>query len=212
MADQPAFSRCPYCQRKLEKRPQRKSKCPLCGEMIFVRGGDLMREDEVAAAEKKKTAAKKSAKSSSSSSSKKSSAAKKKSTATQKAKSTAGTAKKKSTAKPKSKLESDLKRKKKGALFTQGDLQAGFMLVIQLLGKFFKPEQIAQLLGGLMGGGGTATRSAFADLDTDSLLAEAAQVYDDLDADDQRHLLAVFTWVQNGFSLEENAADGEAVG
>ena len=211
MADQPAFSRCPYCQRKLEKRPQRKSKCPLCGEMIFVRGGDLMREDEVAAAEKKKTAAKKSAKSSSSSSSKKSSAAKKKSTATQKAKSTAGTAKKKSTAKPKSKLESDLKRKKKGA-FTQGDLQAGFMLVIQLLGKFFKPEQIAQLLGGLMGGGGTATRSAFADLDTDSLLAEAAQVYDDLDADDQRHLLAVFTWVQNGFSLEENAADGEAVG
>lgn len=208
MADQPAFSRCPYCQRKLEKRPQRKSKCPLCGEVIFVRGGDLMREDEVAAADKKKTAAKKSAKSSSSSSSKKSSAAKKKSAATKKAKSTA---KKKSTAKPKSKLESDLKRKRKGA-FTQGDLQAGFMLVIQLLGKFFKPEQIAQLLGGLMGGGGAATRSAFADLDTDSLLAEAAQVYDDLDASDQRHLLAVFTWVQNGFSLEENTADAEAVG
>jgi predicted RNA-binding Zn-ribbon protein involved in translation (DUF1610 family) len=211
MADQPSFSRCPYCQRKLEKRPQRKSKCPLCGEVIFVRGGDLMREDEVAAADKKKTAAKKSAKSSSSSSSKKSSAAKKKSAATKKAKSTAGAAKKKSTAKPKSKLESDLKRKKKGA-FTQGDLQAGFMLVIQLLGKFFKPEQIAQLLGGLMGGGGAATRSAFADLDTDSLLAEAAQVYDDLDASDQRHLLAVFTWVQNGFSLEENTADAEAVG
>lgn len=211
MADQPSFSRCPYCQRKLEKRPQRKSKCPLCGEVIFVRGGDLMREDEVAAADKKKTAAKKSAKSSSSSSSKKSSATKKKSAATKKAKSTAGAAKKKSTAKPKSKLESDLKRKKKGA-FTQGDLQAGFMLVIQLLGKFFKPEQIAQLLGGLMGGGGAATRSAFADLDTDSLLAEAAQVYDDLDASDQRHLLAVFTWVQNGFSLEENTADAEAVG
>jgi hypothetical protein len=208
MADQPAFSRCPYCQRKLEKRPQRKSKCPLCGEVIFVRGGDLLREDEVADADKKKAAAKKTAKSSSSSSSKKSSAAKKKSTATKKAKTTA---KKKTPAKPKSKLESDLKRKKKGA-FTQGDLQAGFMLVIQLLGKFFKPEQIAQLLGGLMGGGDTATRNAFADLDTDSLLAEAAQVYDDLDADDQRHLLAVFTWVQNGFSLEENAADGEAVG
>jgi hypothetical protein len=195
MADQPAFSRCPYCQRKLEKRPQRKSKCPHCDEVIYVRAGDLMRADEVEQAEKSKRKAaadkKKSAKSTGKSSSKK----------------TKSTAKKKTTskAKPKSKLESDLKRKKKDA-FTPGDLQAGIMLVIQLLGKFLKPDQIAQLLGGLMGGGGPATRSAFADLDTASLLSEAGQVYDDLDADDQRHLLAVFTWVQNGFSSEDDQA------
>ena len=194
MADQPAFSRCPYCQRKLEKRPQRKSKCPHCGEVIYVRGDDLMRQDEVEAAAKPE---------------KKPAAASKKSIkkSTGAAKPAKSTAKKKTTskpkAKPKSKLESDLKRKQKDT-FKPGDLQAGLMLVIKLLGKFLKPEQIAAILGGLMGGG-NATRSAFVDLDTDSLLAEAAQVYDDLDADDQRHLLAVFTWAQNGFKLDEDA-------
>ncbi|MBP8293726.1 MAG: hypothetical protein KAX65_13205 [Caldilineaceae bacterium] len=195
MADQPAFSRCPYCQRKLEKRPQRKSKCPLCGETIYVRGDDLMRDDEVEAAARPKQ---------------KPAAASKKSTkkSTGAAKPAKSTAKKKKTSKPKtkpkSKLESDLKRKKKAA-FKPGDLQAGIMLVIQLLGKFLKPEQIAAILGGLMGGG-NATRSAFVDVDTDSLLTEAAQVYDDLDADDQRQLLAVFTWAQSGFSLDEDSA------
>jgi hypothetical protein len=194
MADQPAFSRCPYCQRKLEKRPQRKSKCPLCGEIIYVRGDDLLRADEVAAAARPKQ---------------KPAAASKKSTkkGTGAAKPAKSTAKQKTSskpkAKPKSKLERDLKRKKKAA-FKPGDLQAGLMLVIQLLGKFLKPEQIAAILGGLMGGG-NATRSAFVDVDTDSLLAEAAQVYDDLDADDQRQLLAVFTWAQNGFKLDEDA-------
>ena len=190
MADQPAFSRCPYCQRKLEKRPQRKSKCPHCGEVIYVRGDDLMRADEVETAARPKQ---------------KPAAATKKSTGA--AKPAKSTAKKKTTSKPKtkpkSKLESDLKRKKKAA-FKPGDLQAGIMLVIQLLGKFLKPEQIAAILGGLLGGG-DATRSAFVDVDTDSLLTEAAQVYDDLDADDQRHLLAVFTWAQNGFKLDEDA-------
>ena len=186
MADQPAFSRCPYCQRKLEKRPQRKSKCPLCGETIYVRGDDLMRADEVEAAVSKK-------------STKKSAGAAKPAKSTAKKKTTS-----KPKAKPKNKLESDLKRKKKAA-FKPGDLQAGIMLVIQLLGKFLKPEQIAAILGGLMGGG-NATRSAFVDVDTDSLLTEAAQVYDDLDADDQRQLLAVFTWAQNGFSLDEDSA------
>jgi hypothetical protein len=194
MADQPAFSRCPYCQRKLEKRPQRKSKCPLCGESIYVRGDDLLRADEVAAAARPKQ---------------KPAAASKKSTkkGTGAAKPAKSTAKQKTSskpkAKPKSKLERDLKRKKKAA-FKPGDLQAGLMLVIQLLGKFLKPEQIAAILGGLLGGG-AATRSAFVDVDTDSLLAEAAQLYDDLDADDQRQLLAVFTWAQNGFKLDEDA-------
>ena len=173
MADQPAFSRCPYCQRKLEKRPQRKSKCPLCGETIYVRGDDLMRADEVEAAAKPKqkpTASKKSTKKSTGAAKPAKSTAKKKTTSRPKAK-------------PKNKLESDLKRKKKDA-FTPGDLQAGLMLVIQLLGKFLKPEQIAAILGGLLGGG-DATRNAFVDVDTDSLLTEAAQVYDDLDADDE---------------------------
>lgn len=30
-------SACPYCDKKLEKRPQRKKKCPHCGSYIFVR-------------------------------------------------------------------------------------------------------------------------------------------------------------------------------
>jgi DNA-directed RNA polymerase subunit RPC12/RpoP len=28
---------CPYCESRLEKRPQRKKKCPHCGNFIFVR-------------------------------------------------------------------------------------------------------------------------------------------------------------------------------
>ena len=32
MSDEPSFVKCPYCQRKLEKKPTRKSKCPHCGE------------------------------------------------------------------------------------------------------------------------------------------------------------------------------------
>lgn len=226
MADQPSFSRCPYCQRKLDKRPQRKSKCPHCGEVIYVRAGDLLREDELEAdAKPKPTPAnrkparqtdKKTAKKTDKKTDKKTSNA-----SSKKPKSTGATdTGKKSTAKskPKNKLEADLKRKKKKGAFTQNDLQAGLMLVIKLLGKFLKPEQIAQIFGGLLGGGGPATRSAFVDVDTDSLLAEAAQVYDDLNEEDQRHLLAVFTWVQNGFSLDENtqeaveADEAEAVG
>jgi len=37
--------RCPNCNQKLEKPPKRKSKCPHCGELIFVRSKLLVSED-----------------------------------------------------------------------------------------------------------------------------------------------------------------------
>lgn len=194
MADQTSYSRCPYCQRKLDKRPQRRSKCPHCAAIIYVRGGDLLRADEIAANPKPKqpaAASKPSAK-------KPGGGAKPAKTSTKrtvKKKKTTGTARKK----PKHQLDADLKQKQ---TFAADDLQAGIMLVINLLGKYLKPEQIAAILSGLLGGG-NATRSAFVDVDTDSLFAAAAQVYDDLDADEQRQLLAVFTWMRDGFTLDE---------
>ena len=33
---------CPYCKQILEKRPKRKTKCPHCGEYIFVRSGQQL--------------------------------------------------------------------------------------------------------------------------------------------------------------------------
>ena len=61
MSTKPSFVRCPYCRHKLEKIPKRKTNCPDCGKPIYVRGGDLLREDELdqAAAKPKKPAKKK---------------------------------------------------------------------------------------------------------------------------------------------------------
>ena len=36
-------SDCPYCERALPKRPERKTACPYCGEWIYVRSRPLDR-------------------------------------------------------------------------------------------------------------------------------------------------------------------------
>lgn len=35
--------KCPYCQKELEKKPKRKSKCLVCGNQIFIRDNNLNR-------------------------------------------------------------------------------------------------------------------------------------------------------------------------
>lgn len=196
MADQTSYSRCPYCQRKLEKRPQRKSKCPHCAEVIYVRGGDLMRADELAASPKPK----KPAAASKPSAKKPGAAAKPAKTSTKR------TVKQKTTSKskpkPKNQLDADLRDKNKKN-FKPDDLQAGVMLVIQLLGKLLKPEQIAAIFAALTGGA-TASRFSADDFDPATLIDAAAGVYADLDANEQRQLLAVLTWMSGGFTPDEN--------
>lgn len=39
--------KCPYCSAVLEKKPARKTKCPHCGNYIFVRKGHLLTEDQM---------------------------------------------------------------------------------------------------------------------------------------------------------------------
>lgn len=39
--------RCPYCNNPLEKKPTRKKKCPSCGEYIYVKKGQLYKEDDL---------------------------------------------------------------------------------------------------------------------------------------------------------------------
>jgi len=39
---------CPYCGATLESRPTRKKKCPHCGSYMFVRGGEVVTDEEAA--------------------------------------------------------------------------------------------------------------------------------------------------------------------
>lgn len=39
-------SNCPYCNKRLEEKPKRKQKCPICGGVILVRSGSLVTEEE----------------------------------------------------------------------------------------------------------------------------------------------------------------------
>ena len=146
MSTKPSFVRCPYCRRKLEKVPKRKTNCPDCGKPIYVRGGDLLREDELdeVAAKPKKPAKKKPA-------------AKKESTSKPAAK------KKPRKKKPaaQGQLAADLKRKKKEK-YGPEDLLAGLQLLLKVAGALLASGGLGKLLGSFFGGGtpSEATRSA----------------------------------------------------
>lgn len=40
-------ARCPHCGEPLEKKPARKKKCPHCSKDIYVRGGELLTEEQI---------------------------------------------------------------------------------------------------------------------------------------------------------------------
>ncbi|MFN3334125.1 MAG: hypothetical protein ACK47M_16575 [Caldilinea sp.] len=211
MNEKPSFVRCPYCRRKLDKTPKRKTTCPHCDKPIYVRGGKLLREDALEAASakpaQKPTAKKPTAKKPT---------AKKPTTKKPTAKKpTASSSSKPANTKPKpqGQLGADLKKKKREK-FSQKDLLAGLQLLVPLVGALFASGGLGSLLGGLFGGGGAnATRSeagiasALQSVDTDELLTAVANAYDDLDDEQKFQMRAVVTWVQNGFQLPE---EGEA--
>ncbi|MCL4829222.1 MAG: hypothetical protein KJZ95_17790 [Caldilinea sp.] len=190
MSEKPSFVRCPYCRRKLDKTPKRKTACPYCDKPIYVRGGKLLREDALEAAAAK-PAKKPTAKKPASGSAKK-------------------PAKSKPKPKPQGQLGADLKKKREK--YSQKDLLAGLQLLIPIVGALFASSGLGSLLGGLFGGGGAnATRSeagvasALQSVDIDELLTAAANAYDSLDDEQKFQMRAVVTWVQNGFQLPEEA-------
>lgn len=109
MSEQPAFSRCPYCRRKLEKKPTRKTKCPHCGEPIYVRAGDLLREDELEQVAAKPRSEKPA----------------KKKPAKPKTSTTAKPKPRKTKPKPQGQLAADLKRKKKNRTYASTIVTVG---------------------------------------------------------------------------------------
>ncbi len=185
MSTKPSFVRCPYCQHKLEKVPKRKTSCPDCGKPIYVRGGDLLREDELdqAAPRPKKPVKKKPA-------------AKKK------------PRKKKPAAQ--GQLAADLKRKKKEK-YGPEDLLAGLQLLLKVAGTLLASGGLGKLLGSFFGGGapGETTRSAdglaglVQSVDSDELLQTASEAYTSLNEEEQFQMRAVVAWIQNGFQLPE---------
>lgn len=190
MSEKPSFVRCPYCRRKLDKTPKRKTACPYCDKPIYVRGGKLLREDALEAAAAK-PAKKPTAKKPASGSAKK-------------------PAKSKPKPKPQGQLGADLKKKREK--YSQKDLLAGLQLLIPIVGALFASGGLGSLLGSLFGGGGAnATRSeagvasALQSVDIDELLTAAANAYDSLDDEQKFQMRAVVTWVQNGFQLPEEA-------
>ncbi len=198
MSDEPSFVKCPYCQRKLEKKPTRKSKCPHCGEAIYVRSGDLMRADELPKSESGTHTAgpKRKAKSQHD---KDTQASQHESTARRKKTESKPRPSSNRRKKRKNSLDDDLK-KKKDEKFSPSDLQGGIQLILSLLGKLVSSGDLFKMLGGLLGGGGD-TRSMLGAVDTGEVLTTATEAYDTLDDTEQRQLRAVVTWVQNGFDL-----------
>lgn len=206
MSDQPSFMRCPYCRRKLDKIPQRKSKCPECGEMIYVRKGDLLREDELEASSAKPTAKKPAVKKPVAKKSAAKQSTNKKQSTTQKSKQ-----------KPKKpaaqgQLASDMKRKKKEK-YGADDLLAGLQILLNVAGALFASGGLGSMFSGLFGEQPQqATRSAglaeiAQGMDTAKLLTLASEAYTSLDEEERFQMRAVAAWVQNGFRLPDKESD-----
>lgn len=193
MSESPAFSRCPYCRRKLDKTPKRKTNCPHCDKPIYVRNGKLVREEALDAAAKpaKRPTAKKPT-------------AKKPAASSQRPA--------KSKPKPRGQLGADLQKKKREK-FSQKDLLAGLQLLLPILGALFASRGLGSLFGNLFGAGfatdarGEASiASALQPIDADELMTALVNAYDDLDDEQKFQMRAVATWLQNGFQLPDEVA------
>ncbi|HHY58086.1 MAG TPA: hypothetical protein GYA08_21930 [Chloroflexi bacterium] len=192
MSEQPSFSRCPYCRRKLEKKPTRKSKCPHCGELIYVRAGDLLREDELeqtATGAPKKPTKKKPTKPKESATSNKPKPRKPK-------------------PKPQGQLAADMKRKKRKEKYGPSDLLGGLQTLFKIAGALFASGGLTTLFANLFGAQpSSATRSSndlavlVQNVDTDDLMQAISDAYVSLTEQEQFQMRAVVTWIQNGFQL-----------
>jgi hypothetical protein len=210
MSEKPAFVRCPYCQHKLDKVPTRKTKCPDCGKPIYVRAGDLLREDELerpaGATSTRPRRPRSSADGGSTGKPKK----KPKSSAQDRDR------EEKKPRKKRKKLQSDLRRKRRET-YSRRDLDGGIQLLLGIVGKLLAGGNIMDVIGGLLGGiaggiGGGDSRSAgerlaASGIGADQITAAADDIYDTLGEDEQRQLRAVVAWAQNGFDLGDRLTD-----
>lgn len=194
MSEQPSFSRCPYCRRKLEKKPARKSKCPHCGEPIYVRAGDLLREDELEQASPKPGNSQKSAK--------------KKQSKPQASAASSKPKPRKTKPKPQGQLATDMKRKKKKEQYGPADLLAGLQLLFKVAGALLAGGGLASLFSNLFGAPSQATTRSSDDLaalvqqvDSADLLQAISDAYTSLTEQEQFQMRAVVAWLQNGFQL-----------
>ncbi|HAJ37329.1 MAG TPA: hypothetical protein DCL15_16795 [Chloroflexi bacterium] len=199
MSEQPSFSRCPYCRRKLEKKPTRKRKCPHCGELIYVRAGDLLREDELEQATAATGSPKKPTK---------------KKPAQSKEHATSGKPKPrkaKPKPKPQGQLAADIRRKKKKEKYGPDDLLAGLQLLFKVAGALLAGGGLTTLLSNLFGAQPQpATRSSdlaalVQNVDSADLLQAISDAYTSLNEQEQFQMRAVVTWLQNGFQLPADA-------
>jgi hypothetical protein len=210
MSEKPAFVRCPYCQHKLDRIPTRKTKCPDCGKPIYVRAGDLLREDELEKPSGATAARPRRPKSSGGDT-----AAKSK----KKRKPAAQADQDKELRKPRKKrkkLASDMRRKKRET-YSRRDLDGGIQLLLGIMGKLLAGGNLMDMIGGLLGGmaggiGGDDSRSAgerlaASGLGAEPITAAADDIYDTLGEDEQRQLRAVVAWAQNGFDLGDRLTD-----
>mgnify|MGYP005840212045 CR=1 FL=1 len=194
MSEQPSFSRCPYCRRKLEKKPARKSKCSHCGELIYVRAGDLLRADELEQTAPKPGGAQKPAK---------------KKPSRPKASATSSKPKpRKTKPKPQGQLAADMKRKKKKEQYGPADLLAGLQLLFKVAGALLAGGGLTTLLSSLFGPQPqSATRSSddlaalVQNVDSTELLQAISEAYTALTEEEQFQMRAVVTWLQNDFQL-----------
>lgn len=194
MSEQPSFSRCPYCRRKLEKKPTRKSKCPHCGELIYVREGDLLREDELEQIAAGSGGAKKPTK--------KKPAKPKESTSSSKPKPH------KAKPKPQGQLATDMKRKKKKEKYGPNDLLGGLQVLFKVAGALLAGGGLTTLLSNLLGAqqqpatrSGNELAALVQNVDSAELLDTISDAYTSLTEQEQFQMRAVVTWMQNGFQL-----------
>lgn len=206
MSEKPAFVRCPYCQHRLDKIPTRKTKCPDCGKPIYVRAGDLLREDELEKPSGATAARPRRPKSSGGDTAAKSKKKRKPAAQADQDKEPRKPRKKRKT------LASDMRRKKRET-FSRRDLDGGIQLLLGIVGKLLAGGNFMDVVGGLLGGmvgGNTASagdRLAASGLGADQITAAADDIYDTLGEDEQRQLRAVVAWAQNGFDLGDRLTD-----
>ena len=186
MTSRSSFVRCPYCRRKLDREPKRKTSCPHCGQPIYVRGGKLVREDQLAEAKTKPNSKK----------------------PTSGGSVVASTGAKKP-ARPKPKLQGQLAAdmKKRKETYSQKDLMAGLQLLLQIAGALIAGGGLGKMLSSFLGGDNSAVRSEagvagmLEGVDVDHLLQSVSEAYTSLNEEERFQMRAVATWLQNGFQL-----------
>ena len=171
--DDPAV--CPSCGLSLPRRPQRKTRCPHCGQPIYVRKGRLLREAELAHASASRSSL---------------------------AVAPAAVADPSATDAPSTEvsgtLEQDLERYA-SEFYHKRDLNAGKKLLVEVVGVFALGGVLLTALTswlpplGLTVGSGTIV----------FVMSKAAELYAELDAEKRKQVRAVVSWIRGGFSLGE---------